>query len=789
MRQVLVLFVLVLLTQVVIRYGGELYATADSLTLLTTGFILVGAYTMGELFRRMRLPALLGYLAAGVLFGHKLIELVFGDPSVAPVGGDAIKELGLVNVLAVGVIGVMGGGEIKLPELRENLGKLVAISASVFLLVLPAVFGVVLGLTFIAPNLVPFLADQPLQARIAGALLFGVLAVGMSPSATLALLQEVRAHGKFTSLVLSMVVFADLILVATFLLSLVLAKLLISPDGLSWASLVEALPHIAAEFGWALVLGVVVGLLIILYLRFVGREVLLFSLAMVFVTTFVANRLHAETLLAFLVAGFVVQNFSRHGHTLVEAFDRIALPVFVIYFTAQAAMLDLRAVTVYLPLTLILVVVRIGLFVVGVGFGARKAGADDQTRRRLQVSFFSQGGVDLVLAAIIAESIPGWGADIQTVTMATILFYIVGGPPFLARVLDEVGESAAARERGAEQLAEARERSRTGTLDDDEQPAVLVEPDAEDPLLKQRLVELHGLLLGLRQSVLDEQVLARARRRRAVVDELAATIRNALEVLGNEPSPREAERARALLDAAVAEAGNAIEHRELAPFDGRTFARLFATLDRAQEYGQSFRAARTARRSSGADHSAAASCSASDRGAGSSHGPARPTVALSRLARGPGRAVANHSTSRGRALARAARALPPDSRAARRDRGWQLGDPRGRPASRSRPRSRSARRATRRADPRAAHAGAVAERSPRAGQRARADHQRAGRQGSARAGARARAWARRRLAGVPRLGPTGRHARASGLAHPAVDPLRRRASSHRRSGRAQRSRS
>ena len=102
MRQVLVLFVLVLLTQVVIRYGGELYATADSLTLLTTGFILVGAYTMGELFRRMVLRALLGYLAAGVLFGHKLIELVFGDPSVAPVGGDAIKELGLVNVLAVG---------------------------------------------------------------------------------------------------------------------------------------------------------------------------------------------------------------------------------------------------------------------------------------------------------------------------------------------------------------------------------------------------------------------------------------------------------------------------------------------------------------------------------------------------------------------------------------------------------------------------------------------------------------------------------------------------------------
>ncbi|HVI04323.1 MAG TPA: cation:proton antiporter [Enhygromyxa sp.] len=595
MRQILVLFVLVLLMQVVIRYGGEVGASAgasaDSLTLLTTGFILVGAYTMGELFRRMRLPALLGYLAAGVLFGPKLIEMTLGDPGLAPLGAGAIKELGLVNVLAVGVIGVMGGGEIKLPELRENLGKLVAVSASVFLLVLPTVVGVVLGLTFIAPNLVPFLAELPLSGRIAGALLFGVLAVGMSPSATLALLQEVRAHGKFTSLVLSMVVFADLILVATFLLSLVLAKLLISPEGLSWASLAEALPHIAAEFGWALVLGLVVGLAFILYLRFVRREVLLFSLAVVFITAFVAARLHAETLLAFLVGGFVVQNFSRHGHTLIEAFERIALPVFVIYFTAQAAALDLQAVTVYLPLTLILVAVRCSLFVLGIGFGARKAGVDDVTRRHLQVSFFSQGGVDLVLAAIIAESIPGWGADIQTVTMATILFYIVGGPPFLARVLDEVGESAAARERGAEQLASTRERMRK--LDVDEQPIELAEPEADDPQLARRLVELHALLLGMRQTVIDEQVLARARRRRTVLDDLAATIRNALEVIGAEPSPRDAERARALLDAAVAEAGSAIVHTELAPFDGRTLARLFATLDRAQEYGQSFRVVRS----------------------------------------------------------------------------------------------------------------------------------------------------------------------------------------------------
>ncbi|MFO7567079.1 MAG: cation:proton antiporter, partial [Enhygromyxa sp.] len=590
MRQLLILFVLVLVIEAVIRHGTAASTTIDSLTLLTTGFILVGAYTMGELFRRLRLPALLGYLAAGVLFGPKLIELILGDVGLAPIRPGTLDELGLINVLAVGVIGTMGGGEIKLPELRENFGKLAAIAASVFMLVLPLVTLVVLGLTFAAPSVVPFLADQPLGGRVAGALLFGSLAVGMSPAATLALMQEVHARGKFTSLVLGIVVLGDLILVATFLLVLALAKLLISPEGLTAASLAAELPHIGAEFGWAIVLGIGVGIVFILYLRFVRREILLFSLAVVFVTSFAASRLHAETLLAFLIGGFVVQNFSRYGHTLVEAFERIALPVFVIYFTTQAAALDLVAVTVYLPLTLILVALRSGLFVAGVGFGARRAGVDDTNRRHLQVSFFSQGGVDLVLAAMVAEAIPGWGVELQTVTMATVLFYVVGGPPFLARALDSVGESAAARERGAEQLRSA--DAHAPGAEREELPTELVEPVATDPQLGHRLAELHELLVGVREELIDAGVLDRARRRRAALAELAATIRGALDVLGAEPGPREAQRARALLDAAVAEAGSGLDHRELAPFDGRSLVGLFTLLDRAQEYGQSFRVAR-----------------------------------------------------------------------------------------------------------------------------------------------------------------------------------------------------
>ena len=526
MRQIIILVTLLAIVAATTELSArtEIGASLDAITLTTTGFILLAAYAFGELFRRLRLPALLGYLAAGMLFGPSFAELVFGTSGVAPIGEGALGQLELINMLAVGVIGTMGGGEIRLADLREGFRKIATVTVSVFVLVLPIVTGIVLGLSFFAPGIVPFLADVSTPAKVAAAILLGALAVGMSPAATLALLLEVRAQGRFTSLVLGIVVLADLVLVATFLLALAFAKLLISPEGFTTERLLGALPVIGAEFGWAILLGLFVGLAFIAYLRLVRRELLLFSLGIIFVTSFVASRLHAETLLAFLVGGFVVQNFSKHGHTLIEAFENIALPVFVIYFTTQAANLDLVSFTVYLPLTLILVTVRIGLFYFGVGAGAKIAKVEDKERKQLRISFFSQGGVDLVLAAMVAQAIPGWGTEVQTVTMATILIYIVIGPPLLARALDDAGESAAARERGAETL-EARKGQHHAPQREPTFPTLTTANAALDV----RLEELRQSVTGVFEDVVRATIVARSEQRRGTLSSLAHTITAALD--------------------------------------------------------------------------------------------------------------------------------------------------------------------------------------------------------------------------------------------------------------------
>ena len=601
MRQIFIVLLLLVLMQVVVQFGVDpaIDAAFDARTLVSTGFLVLAAYAFGELSRKFRLPALLGYLAAGILFGPQLANLVLGAETFAPLSSSSLRDLGLVNILAVGVIGTIGGGEIKIAELRENFGKLVAIAGTVFVVTLPLIAGAVIGLSFIAPSIVPFFADLPVSHRLAGALLFGSLAVGMSPAATLALLQEVRAHGRFTSLVLGVVVLGDLVLVATFLLLLALAKLLVSPEGLTMDRALEALPHIAAEFGWAVLIGLIVGVVFILYLRFVRREVLLFSLATVFITSFIAARVHAETLLAFLIAGFVVENFSRHGHQLVHAFERIALPVFVIYFASQAATLDLVSVTVYLPLTLILVALRVGLFYFGVGFGARMAGVEDPSRRNLQVAFFSQGGVDLVLAGMIAEGIPGWGVEVQTVTMATVLIYVIGGPPLLAKALDRMGESAAARERGTEQLeAEATvpHERRAGA----EAPR-FVAPKTDHPALNAPLASLHALVLELAGPELGAGIRERAAVRNVEVRELATLIRTSLE-FGPEiarddrglPELAELRQRLVRLDAEVAERARGWETLALMPFDRPQLEHLLVRLASAQRFSSNLRVLREA---------------------------------------------------------------------------------------------------------------------------------------------------------------------------------------------------
>lgn len=501
---------------------------ANPESVAATGFIMLAAFSMGEFFRLLGAPALLGYIAAGVLFGPNLTPMVFGPETDALFSQNVIENLALINVLTIGVIGTLGGGELKIAELKENLSTILVSFFLVFVIVFAATFGAVLIIADHFPSLLPFLEGRSRMDIYAAAMLFGVFAAAMSPAVTLAIIQENKASGKLSSLTLGTVIIADLTLVGLVLISIQFCNILLSPEGFTTAALLSKVPAIAAEFGYGLLVGVGTGIAFVIYLRFVKKEVLFFTVALIFFASYISTELHGETLLAFLTAGFLVQNFSKQGHTLIHTLETISMPVFVIYFMTQAATLDLLTVADYVWFTVIVFLLRAVAFFIGSRLAVDLLGGDETVRRNLWFGYFSLAGVDLVLAAMVGNAIQPWGPDFQAVIMAQVVLHITIGPPLFKFGLDRAGETEGSRKQTAEE-AEAFEN--IPIADTSELEESFPSHRFEDPELAERVDELRTILVDLHSDFIAEPLRAKQAALDASLREASEELAEALDAL------------------------------------------------------------------------------------------------------------------------------------------------------------------------------------------------------------------------------------------------------------------
>src|SRR5690606_11965676 len=195
-------------------------------------------------------------------------------------------------------------------------------------------------------------------------MVFAALSLGTSPSITLAILSETGAKGRLMDMVMGAAVFKDLVVVVVLAVALAATQALIG-GSMSASVLIIVAEHVALE----IIAGVVVGLILIGYLRWIKAEMLLFVAAIVLVVAEVAHSFHLESLLIFITAGFVVRNFSEFEHDLHHPLAMVSLPVFVVFFTIRGAALDIGATLGILPLALLLFAVRAGGFWVSAKIG------------------------------------------------------------------------------------------------------------------------------------------------------------------------------------------------------------------------------------------------------------------------------------------------------------------------------------------------------------------------------------------------------------------------------------
>ncbi|MGH7586298.1 MAG: cation:proton antiporter [Gemmatimonadales bacterium] len=395
-------------------------------TLLSFGILLLTADTLGQLAHDLRLPRLLGYLLAGLVLGPTLLAVV-------PVG--AVGDLGMMKQLAVGIIGLLAGVELRLPDLRQRSRSISAILAAQAALVISLL---VLGVLLLR-NQLPFTVGLAGGALVAVAFLVATTLTVNSPMVTLAVLTETRARGPLAKTVLGVVLVADVLVIVLFTVTLAVAQgALGEGPGVAPAELFVRLWR--DVFG-SIVAGVVIGGVVSLYLRFVEREMVVFAVMVVFATAFAAQALHFELLLSLLVAGFLVENVAPvRAEPLVHALEAIAAPTFVVFFALAGAELQLDVFATMWPVIVGLALLRAGGIWAGAALGSRVGGAEEPVRRYAWMGLVSQAGVALGLATLVAQRFPGVGASIQAVVVGVIALNEMAGPVLFRQALQRAGE-------------------------------------------------------------------------------------------------------------------------------------------------------------------------------------------------------------------------------------------------------------------------------------------------------------------------------------------------------------
>lgn len=432
MRRIVVLTLLFGGMMLVLPLGVE---AQGSRTLLTFGFLMLAAYTVGEIADGARLPKIVGYLAAGVVFGPS------GLGTVTSVG---MERLAPVSGLAIALIAFLAGTALRGPDLRERVTTLLRILGAETL----ATFVLLAAAVYALQDAIPFLRDATPAAALAAAMLFAAVATVHSPAVTLALLTETRARGPVTSTTLGVVLLADVTVVLLFTAVLSIARWLAPVVG---ASAPPSLGMVAWEIAGAPVVGLALGAAVALYLRFVGRELILFTILVALFGLEIARLAHVEVLLTLLVAGFVAENASSRGDELRAALERSAAPVFVVFFALSGAKVVLSTVIPLLPFVIPLVVVRIAGIRLGTGLGMRWAGADRAQTRHVWRGLVSQAGVAIGLAALLADAYGTVGEQLRDLLLALIAVNETIGPILFRSALEGSGE--AVRHAGAEARA------------------------------------------------------------------------------------------------------------------------------------------------------------------------------------------------------------------------------------------------------------------------------------------------------------------------------------------------
>ena len=373
--------------------------------IFSVGLLLISGYFFGKLFKKLKLPTITGYIVAGIIVGTSGLQLIHEKN---------FGSLHLISEITLSFIAVIIGSEFSFSKLKIYGYKIIVLTLTQMLL---AFSFVVIG--FLALGFSSYIS-----------ILLGAISAATAPAATVVVVENLRARGKFVDYLYGIVALDDAGTIILFSVAFALSAVLI---GNSSISLNKSILHAILEIGISTVIGIISGFIINLIAKSKKNvnELRIITLGIIFLSTSINLSLHYSPLISNMAIGIVLINLNKKNIRILQSFEPMTAPLYAIFFAVAGVELHLQLFLDWKILIagIVLISLRgLGKYL-GIFLPSKMMKIEPKIRNYLGLSLVPQAGVAIGLGIFVkgSELFTNSSAAIQSEInqMLTLLLFSV----------------------------------------------------------------------------------------------------------------------------------------------------------------------------------------------------------------------------------------------------------------------------------------------------------------------------------------------------------------------------
>ena len=406
--------------------------------LLAIGIAMFAGLFLTRLFVKFNLPDVTCYLIAGVLVGPLVLGRL-GIPGLGLHSFEFVEDMSLISDVALGFIAFSIGNEFRLSSLKRIGRQATVIAIVQALAACLLVDAVLLGLHLILGDKLP----------ISTCLLLGAIATATAPAATMMVVNQYKAKGPLTDILLPIVALDDAVGLIVFAVSNGVAKALISGEINTISILVNPLIEIVLSLG----LGAVLGWIFSKVETFFNSRSKRLALAITFVVISAGfSKMHFildggvkigfSSLLVCMMCGTIFCNLCDFSDGIMEKTERWTGPIYVLFFVISGAELDLRVFADFavVGIGVAYILSRSAGKIFGASVSAKFMKCQESIQKYLGITLLPQAGVALGMSVTVAAEFGAEGALVRNIVLFAVLIYELVGPIMTKMALTAAGD-------------------------------------------------------------------------------------------------------------------------------------------------------------------------------------------------------------------------------------------------------------------------------------------------------------------------------------------------------------